>query len=392
MSDETGAVNALMQIVNGPGFDRAFEAACELFSCFDFSALSKTPQDPAHHGEGDILTHTRMVCRALWEDKAFQALDARERALLFSSALLHDIGKIKTTRVEAGSVISPNHARTGSSLIRETLWSQMDLCGDGPSQSFRETLCALVRWHMLPMHLADAPDAPLRARKAASLGELLPLFTWRKLLLLARTDALGRVCADRAELLEKVELALLTAEESGCLGGPWPFPDAHTRRAYLSGRRLSPSYSLYDDSWGEVLIMCGLPGTGKDYWLRHEHPELPCVSLDDIRRSWGVAPEKPQGAVAAEAKARARAYLRKRQSFAWNATSLTPDTRAGVVTLCEAYGARVKIVYLETREPVRQHRNAERKHPVPEHATRAMLSKLTPPQPWEADKVEWKLV
>lgn len=392
MSDETGAVNALMQIVNGPGFDAAFDAACEFFSCFDFSALSKTPQNPAHHGEGDVLTHTRMVCRVLWEDKAFQALDARERALLFSSALLHDIGKIKTTRVEAGSVISPNHARTGSSLIRETLWSQMDLCGDGPSQSFRETLCALVRWHMLPMHLADAPDAPLRARQVASMGELLPLFTWRRLLLLARADALGRECADRDELLEKTELALLTAEESGCLGGPWPFPDGHTRRAYLSGRNLSPSYSLYDDSWGEVLILCGLPGTGKDYWLRHSHPELPCVSLDDIRREWGVDPEKPQGAVAAEAKARARAYLRKRQSFAWNATSLTPDTRAGVVSLCEAYGARAKIVYLETREPVRQHRNAERKHPVPEQATRAMLSKLTPPQPWEADVVEWKLV
>ena len=83
MSDETGAVNALMQIVNGPGFDRAFEAACELFSCFDFFALSKTPQNPAHHGEGDVLTHTRMVCRALWEDKDFQTLGVRERALLF---------------------------------------------------------------------------------------------------------------------------------------------------------------------------------------------------------------------------------------------------------------------------------------------------------------------
>ena len=389
MSDVT---EALKQIVNGPGFDRAFDAACDLFSCFDFSALSQTPQNPVHHGEGDAFTHTRLVCRALWEQKDFQSLGEGERALLFSAALLHDVGKIKTTRLEAGAIMSPNHARAGSHLIRERLWAQMDLCGDAPSQAFRETLCALVRWHMLPMRLAEAPDAPLRARLAASIGEALPLYSWRMLLLLARADALGRECADKAELLYKTELALLSAEESGCLDRPWPFPDAHTRRAYLSGRKLPPDYSLYDATWGEVLLLCGLPGTGKDYWLRHARPDLNCVSLDDIRREWGVAPEKPQGAVASEARQRARAHLRRREPFAWNATNLTPDTRAGIVSLCEAYGARVRIVYLETREPVRQKRNAERKHPVPEQAVRAMLQKLTPPQPWEADEVEWRLV
>ena len=36
---------------------------------------------------------------------------------------------------------------------------------------------------------------------------------------------------------------------------------------------------LYDDTWGEVILMCGLPGTGKDHWIRSHCPSLPTVWL-----------------------------------------------------------------------------------------------------------------
>ena len=145
---------------------------------------------------------------------------------------------------------------------------------------------------------------------------------------------------------------------------------------------------LYDDTWGEVILMCGLPGTGKDTWIRENHPGLPTVSLDDLRRESGVKPGDNQGRVVQAAKERAKAYLRAKQPFVWNATCLTP-LRAQQIELFERYGARVRIVYLETNWAKNLRRNAGRTDAVPEDIIDRMLEKLEPPGQAEAQAVEW---
>ena len=40
------------------------------------SALAKTQQNPLHHGEGDVWTHTKLVCQALTNMADFRSLDA----------------------------------------------------------------------------------------------------------------------------------------------------------------------------------------------------------------------------------------------------------------------------------------------------------------------------
>src|SRR3712207_3871066 len=64
------------------------------------------PQDPVHHAEGDVLTHTRMVVEALAALPAWRALPREEREIVFTAALLHDIAKPACTRVEGGRVTS----------------------------------------------------------------------------------------------------------------------------------------------------------------------------------------------------------------------------------------------------------------------------------------------
>ena len=71
--------------------------------------LSSIPQNPVWHGEGDVLTHTRMVCEALVSDGEWRALPGRERQILFLAALLHDVGKAVCTRFEDGAWSSPHH-------------------------------------------------------------------------------------------------------------------------------------------------------------------------------------------------------------------------------------------------------------------------------------------
>lgn len=353
------------------------------------SELMNTQQNPVHHGEGDVWRHTLMVCDALAGMPAFRALDARGRSALFAAALLHDIGKARVTRWEGGCWKSPGHAAVGERMARELLWTRLGFCGTPEKIAFREAVCALIRHHSLPVHIIDDAGAERRLRAVSALALLAPGFTLERLCMLARSDAEGKICADLDEQLERVELCALLAREVGCLLGPYPFSDAHTRFAYLSGRGVAPDYPLFDDCWGPVILLCGLPGTGKDTWIASNAAGMSVVSLDAIRRELGIAPTDQQGPVAQEARRRAREYLRRREPFIWNATNITAQTRSRVLSLIHSYRAWVRIVYLETDLEEELRRNAARAARVPESVIFALLAKLTPPTLDEAREVKW---
>lgn len=357
-----------------------------------FRKMERVQQHPVWHGEGNVWVHTRMVCAALAEMDAFRRLDERRQQVLALAALLHDLGKITCTRLEDGVWVSPGHGAAGAQEARRVMWQEMGLCGDAQVQAFREAVCFLIRYHTTPLHLIDHEDPPRRARKLAENGRLLPLFSLEMLCLLSEADVLGRISDDRQEQLDTIQLGREAAREAGCLEGPYPFPSACTRHAYLSGKNVWPQQELFDDSWGEVIMLCGLPGTGKDTWIKENHPDLPVVCLDDIRRRMGIAPTDNQGPVVQAAREEAKVYLRARRPFIWNATNITEMLRKKQLRLFEEYHAAVRIVYLETNWHENLRRNKERKYAVPESAVCHMLEKLNPPEAWEGRSVEWYCV
>ena len=137
--------------------------------------------------------------------------------------------------------------------------------------------------------------------------------------------------------------------------------------------------------------MCGLPGTGKDTWIQAHCPGFPVVSLDGLRLEMEVEPTENQGRVVQAARERAKALLRERRPFIWNATSLT-GLRAQQIGLFEDYHARVRVVYLETEWAENLRRNANRPDAVPEDVIDRMLARLEPPERFEAQAVEWVCV
>ena len=354
-----------------------------------FARMKITKQNPVFHGEGDVLAHTRMVCRELINNPEFHELPDRQKAELFLGTLLHDIGKVKTTRLEDGRWVSPNHSLTGSQIAREFLWEACGLCGDAQAIRFRETVCALIRHHTLPIHLMDREDPGRKAREVASIGRLVPDFSWKLLCMLAEADFRGRISDSIEDSLQKVQLAKMLCEEKGVLRAPYPFADSYTFHAYLKGRKVQPDQILFDDTWGEVIMLSGLPGTGKDTWIRRNRPDLPVVSLDNIRKEKGIRPTDRQGEVIQVARERARIHLRSRQPFIWNATNLTQNNRRKLINLFEQYGARVRIVYLETDRDIRMQRNRNRRAQVPEDVVGRMRRTMVPPMPFEAQTVEW---
>ena len=102
--------------------------------------MSRTEQNPAFHAEGDVWTHTKMVCEAIVQLDSFCNLTEDKQQAVFLAALLHDIGKIATTRWEDEKWTSPNHTLVGSKMARQFLWQDLGLCGTPEKQQFRETV------------------------------------------------------------------------------------------------------------------------------------------------------------------------------------------------------------------------------------------------------------
>ena len=60
--------------------------------------MSCTLQSPRWHAEGDVWTHTKMVCESLVAMPEYRELLLSQRRVLFLAALLHDVGKTVATR------------------------------------------------------------------------------------------------------------------------------------------------------------------------------------------------------------------------------------------------------------------------------------------------------
>ena len=357
--------------------------------------MARTKQNPVFHAEGDVWTHTKMVCEELVKLDSFHNLIEDKQQTVFLAALLHDIGKIPTTRWEDDKWTSPNHTLVGSKMARQFLWQELGLCGTPEKQQLRETVCNLIRYHSFPPHAIDDPDGKRKLLAIAANGQNCPMFTIELLCTLCEADALGRECIeenDRIHMAELVQLCREFAKESGCYDAPYPFPSAHTQFSYLGRKDIAPEVELYDDSWGEVILMSGLPGTGKDTWIKEHYPDLPMISLDEIRKEMKISPTDNQSKVVEIARDRAKELLRKKQPFVWNATNLSPMVRAKQTDLFTQYYASTRIVYLETDWEEQLRRNSNRAEVVPEQAICHMMEELVLPEAKEAHRVQWRCI
>jgi predicted kinase len=203
----------------------------------------------------------------------------------------------------------------------------------------------------------------------------------------AEADVRGRTCTDAAELLEHIALFGLFAEELACWNHPRAFASDHSRVHYFRSPGSDPNYAAFDDAVCTVTLMAGLPGAGKDSWIREHMTNVPAISLDDIRRELGASPTGNQGEVIMTAKARARDYLRHQQPFVWNATNITRALRSQLADFVMAYRGRVRVVYVEAPYRLVLSRNRGRRHPVPEAVIEKLAGKLELPDLTEAHEV-----
>jgi putative nucleotidyltransferase with HDIG domain len=338
--------------------------------------MRECPQDPIYHAEGDVWVHTLMVCDALIENRRWRELTPAEREIVFAASLMHDVAKPATTREENGRITSRGHSKRGAIMARGMLWRM-----GAPFQA-REQVANLIRNHQLPFFLIDRNDAQrvLFAMSQTTRSDLLAL--------VAEADARGRICEDGGRLLDNIALFKQLSVEQGCLNAPRKFPSDHSRFLYFRKEDRDPDYLAFDDTICEVIVMSGLPGAGKDHWIETSGPDWPVISLDELRRVMKIAPTENQGPVVSRARERAREYLRSQQSFIWNATNISRQLREHCISLCAAYNARVRIVYVETGAAALAEQNRSRERGVPPEIINRLLARWEPPDLTEAHELE----
>jgi len=342
-------------------------------------AMSDCLQDAEWHAEGDVWTHTKMVLQKLTELEEWELLSRDDQSILIFTALFHDVAKQLTSMVdpETGKIRSPKHAVKGEYIARAVL---RDLnCDLGT----REKIAKLVRYHGRPAFLME------RDNPTHEVVKLSWVLNNRLLYLFALADTRGRDTDSISRPEENLNFWQMISEEAGCYVHPYPFATDHARFSYFRQSEPNLHYLPHEDYSCEVTLMVGLPGCGKDTWLSANCPDLPVVSLDEIRSELKILPTENQGRVAQLARERCREYLRSKMSFAFNATNTMKMTRDRWVDLFADYDARVRIVYLEPQFDVILSQNRSRSDSVPEHVLRKLAEKIEPPTWLECHELVW---
>ncbi len=344
--------------------------------------LANTQQDALWHEEGDVWTHTKMVVESLIHSSAWLSFQPAAKIRVFLAALLHDIGKPATSRLEDGHIVSPNHSRVGAMQARGFLWNQLGLNTEPSLIQFREEITALIRRHSLPHHLLERTNALRSAIEFSVLGNNAELVA------LSEADFRGRKGNHLDSSLEKIELFRLFTEEHNILNQAQTFESKHSAFAYFSGKLKHPAEILYDDSWGEIVILSGLPASGKDTFIQRHYADRQVVSLDAWRQRLSIEWTENQNPVVDAAHKEAVRFLRRKIPFVWNATFLRRDFRQSAIRLCYDYGAKVRIVWLEAGLDELRRRNAVRQYPVSDSAYDKLFPRIEMPSILEADELE----
>jgi predicted kinase len=332
-------------------------------------AMADCQQDSGWHAEGDVWTHTKMVCAQLPKLAEWPTLTPHEQTVLIFTALFHDSAKPLTSQVDAvtGRVTSPRHAIKGEHLARAVLRTV------GCDLAVREEIARKVRFHGRPAFLMEKanPSNEVVALSWSVSNKLLYLF--------ALADTRGRNTAEMGRPEENLHYWKMQAEELACFDRPYPFGNDQARFLFFRQKEPNLHFVPHEEYRCTVTMMSGLPGSGKDSWLAGQRGDLPVVSLDDVREELDIEPTENQGQVAQLARERCRELLRARKSFAFNATNLLRQTRQRWIDLFADYHARIEMVYPEPALSVILEQNKRRKRQVPEDVIVQLADKLEPP-------------
>lgn len=344
-------------------------------------AMKGCMQEAEWHGEGDVWTHTLLVCEALSKllENAEHApfLDPITADTIEWAGVLHDIGKPSTTCMKNGRIRTYGHAKRGEKMANEILFEVLDV-------TRRASVCNLIRYHEKPFHIMDSDDDRAYVAFTSWLCSNYLLY------LLATADAKGRVFAQTNDTLLVINCWKDVCQDNHCYSQLFPFRNDHARVLFYRGELSSFFYTPYAPE-ARIIMLSGLPGSGKTYHAINSQglSSFPRVSLDAIRDDMGVSPTDDQGKVIQRAKEDCCEFLRGKTPFVFDATNLTRHIRAKWIKLFSDYDMGTEIIYFEPNMETILRQNALRDNAVSENVIRKLVAKMDIPNMGEAHSVQF---
>ena len=129
-----------------------------------------------------------------------------------------------------------------------------------------------------------------------------------------------------------------------------------------------------------IVVLAGLPGSGKSSWL--ERTAGGGISSDAVRKL--LADDETDQSIHAQVFQTVRYLLEQRIAIGRpvtyiDATNLTPEERRPYVDIARSHGCEIEAVFFDVPLAVCLERNARRPRVVPPEALEKMAAKLVPP-------------
>lgn len=317
--------------------------------------LKNTEQDEIWHAEGNVHIHTGMVLNELYKiidgntKYSNKRLTPDNKVSLILAALFHDISKPTNTRAEFKDrenrvcIVAKNHEYDGRNYL---IFRLLEL---GLTAQVYNDVLSLVAYHQVPKLLVI---------KNATKGDYIKHIctcNYKLMYILEVADMLGRTCGDLDKQLEYLEMYKMFCDEYCTLEyGHYAYVPSNTyvrdvgahllmnNKIYTSEEAESALYE-HKNEHSKVVVMCGLPGSGKSSIVHSNYSGYNIISLDEIRKDLNDKYYNNTAEVISIAKELLKKYLRNKENIVYDATNYRKDFRSKIFKLCNDYNAHVSI-------------------------------------------------
>lgn len=317
----------------------------------EFSRLHNCEQNPVWHSEGNAFKHTQLAYEKLEKEvfkdvNLYYSCSNTELFIIRIAVLLHDIGKgVTTTQGKDGKWHAYGHEIEGEKIARVLLWNE-DI-------HKRETICALIRYHMEPLRIFDSKNW---IHRMFEIGSRVP---WKLLYAVKMADLLGSVQLNGGTMAQDIAKMEMIKDCAKALN-IWDSVDTKKIKNLVkfgNNRNILPWKTNYDEN-KIAYVMIGLPGAGKNTVIdndgiiptNHVH-----ISRDDIRIQLGYCgPDEKYLGNTEEENEVTRVYNEQFQNAIDNGNTIVLNNvhlkkkyRDASVSVLKSNGYKIVYVYVE---------------------------------------------
>lgn len=246
-----------------------------------FEELKTCIQDINHHGEGNVFTHTQMVMDSLLNSLEYSnilngdSISEYSKSILEYCTMLHDIEKPKTRCEEIiGGVKRITHRKHGKYGAKTSYKMLTEMNYD---IKFIWDVYNLILHHGKPFWIFNKNNPTYEIIKLSHQTRI----DW--LYIFAKADLIGRICNDQEEILLNLDLMKELAIELDCYNKPYEFKTLTDKFDYFNNDNSYPDKYIKDYFDYHVVMMCGIPASGKSSYIKEKLNKYKIISTDNIR-------------------------------------------------------------------------------------------------------------